>query len=83
MNKWYGGNSFGSGLKMPSNTITKPNSMTIFNGVNDSWMNNIDTSSPGWLGNISANLGSGSSTANTGGSWLSSIGNWFKGLGGK
>ena len=84
MNNWYGGNSFGSGLNMPSNTITKPNSMTIFNGVNDSWMNNIDTSSPGWLGNVSANFGSSAGSAASGsGSWLSSIGNWFKGLGGK
>ena len=84
MNNWYGGNSFGSGFNMPSNTITKPNSMTIFNGVNDSWMNNIDTSSSGWLGNVSANFGSSAgSAASDSGSWLSSIGNWFKGLGGK
>lgn len=75
---------------MPSNIASKynyfsnPSSGTsIFGSVNDGWMNSIDTSNPGWLGNISANLGSGSSAANTGGSWLSSIGNWFKGLGGK
>ena len=75
---------------MPSNVANKynyfsnPSSGTnIFGSVNDGWMSSIDTSSPGWLGNISANLGSGSSAANTGGSWLSSIGNWFKGLGGK
>ena len=75
---------------MPSNVASKynyfsnPSSGTnIFESVNDSWMSSVDTSSPGWLGNISANLGSGSSAANTGGSWLSSIGNWFKGLGGK
>ena len=75
---------------MPSNVASKynyfanPSSGTnIFGSVNDGWMSSIDTSSPGWLGNISANLGSGSSAANTGGSWLSSIGNWFKGLGGK
>ena len=80
-----------SGLSsMPSNVASKynyfanPSSGTnIFGNVNDGWMSNINTSSPGWLGNISANLGSGSSAVNTGGSWLSSIGNWFKGLGGK
>ena len=75
---------------MPSNVASgynyfaNPSSGTnIFGSINDGWMNSINTSSPGWLGNISANLGSGSSAANTGGSWLSSIGNWFKGLGGK
>ena len=75
---------------MPSNVASKynyfsnPSSGTnIFGSLNDGWMNSINTSSPGWLGNISANLGSGSSAANTGGSWLSSIGNWFKGVGGK
>lgn len=74
---------------MPSNVASKynyfanPSSGTnIFGSINDGWISGIDTSSPGWLGNISANIGSGS-TANTGGSWLSSIGNWFKGLGGK
>lgn len=75
---------------MPSNVASSYNyfsnpssGISIFGGVNDGWISNIDTSSPGWLGNISANLGYGSSVANTGGSWLSSIGNWFKGLGGK
>ena len=78
------------GFSMPNNIADKynyfssPSSGTsLFGNANDSWMSNINTSSPGWLGNISANLGSGSSAANTGGSWLSSIGNWFKGLGGK
>ena len=83
MNNRYGGNAFGSGFNIPSIPTSTPNSMSLFNGVNDSWMNSINTSSPGWLGNISANLGSGSSLGNTGGSWLSNIGNWFKGLGGK
>lgn len=75
---------------MPSNVANSYNYFSspssgpsIFGSVNDGWMSSIDTSSPGWLGNISANLGSSGSTANTGGSWLSSIGNWFKGLGGK
>ena len=74
---------------MPSNVASKynyfanPSSGTsIFGSVNDGWMSSIDTNSPGWLGNISANLGSGSSAGGSG-SWLSSIGNWFKGLGGK
>ena len=84
MNNRYGGNAFGSGFNVPSVPTSAPNSMSLFNGVNDSWMSSIDTSSPGWLGNISANIGSsGNSLGNTGGSWLSSIGNWFKGLGGK
>ena len=74
---------------MPSNVASKynyfsspSNGTNIFGSVNDGWMSSIDTSSPGWLGNISANIGSGSSAGGSG-SWLSSIGNWFKGLGGK
>ena len=80
------------GLSMPSQMTNKYNWISSLQSgenpyslnVNDFGISSIDTSSPGWLGNISANIGSsGSSLGNTGGSWLSSIGNWFKGLGGK
>lgn len=74
--------SMPSSVASKYNYFSNPSSGTnIFGSINDGWMSGIDTSSPGWLGNISANLGYGS-TAGGSGSWLSSIGNWFKGLGG-
>ena len=87
MNNRYGSGSFSSSMSMPSNLLSDKYNWisSVQSGgspyglnVNDFGISNIDTSSPGWLGNVSANLGSSDT-----GSWLSSIGNWFKGLGGK